>query len=481
MNRKALFSRMKVPLAMLLAMLMLLSCIACGKKEEESDATEDGPQYGENSPLNNLPEADMNRDIVVLSGGNCNDWLIEDSGEPIGYAKYKRTLALEEKYNVSVVLKGSTDSDVKHSLEASTMGDDKAYDLVQPHPFDGMASMMAAGYYANLAAITTMHLDQPWYNQSQVQNYTFANNRLYNAVSDITIDGQGFFGIVYNRDLMLNYQFETDVQTLVENGDWTMETLNEMVKVTEVSGDVGDQGVYGFIFNTVPLYRWMYAMDETLLERTSDGTFVKGYTNNRMTGIANHLYDLMYSHGSTVLIGSSLNAGLATSDMYKAFSGKRGLMIAWDIGAQYGYLRNLGFEIGYAPLPKYDKSQKDYRVNCASGMIGIPFSTKSYEESGMIFEFLAVHSYVYLAPTFYETILGGRLSDYPEDYEMLMLLHSKKYYDLGFTLDEKQNFLGILENLLEEGANPDGIAITLKGKEPLMNQLIDTANGIGVD
>ena len=62
-----------------------------GKKNGEGDTTEDGPQYEENSPLNNLPDADMNRDIVVLSGGSCNDWLIEDSGEPIGYAKYKRT------------------------------------------------------------------------------------------------------------------------------------------------------------------------------------------------------------------------------------------------------------------------------------------------------------------------------------------------------------------------------------------------------
>lgn len=129
-------------------------------------------------------------------------------------------------------------------------------------------------------------------------------------------------------------------------------------------------------------------------------------------------------------------------------------------------------------MPKYDESQEDYRVNCASGLHAIPASTTSYEESGMIFEFLAIHSHLNLAPTFYETILGGRLSEYPEDYEMLMLMHSKKYFDLGFTLDGEQNFIGILENLLVPDCNPDSIAITLKGKENLLNQLIDAANGI---
>ena len=118
-------------------------------------------------------------------------------------------------------------------------------------------------------------------------------------------------------------------------------------------------------------------------------------------------------------------------------------------------------------------------VFCANGIIGVPVSTKSYDESGLLFEYLAIHSSTYLANTFYEVILGGRLSEYPEDYEMLMFLHSKKFYDLGFALDENQDFLGILVETLDPNTNPDSIAITLKAKSTLMAQLIDLANGIG--
>lgn len=478
MNSKNLIFKLKVPLSILLALLMLLPVASC-KKKDNGEETTPTQQFEEGNPLNDIPNVNMDRDFVILSGGACDDWLKGDTGEPISDAKYKRMLALEEKFNVSVVMAGKTDSEVKRFLEASTLNDDRAYDLVQPHPHTALASMMAEGYFANLMEIETMHLGDQWYNQSHIESYTFGNNKLYNAVSDIAIDGQAFYGIVYNRNLMLNYEFETDIKTMVENGDWTMEALNEMVKVTEVGGEVGDAGTYGFLFNTAGLWRWMYAMDETILIRKQDGTFEQGYTRSKMTDIAERLWDLMYSHGDTVIVEWSLNAGLPTSEYYNAFKGGRGLMMAWDIGAQYPLLRGLDFKIGYAPLPKFDKTQKDYKVFCANGIIGIPASTKSYSESGLVFEYLAIHSSLYLADTFYEVIIGGRLSEYPEDYEMLMFLHSQKFFDLGFALDEKQDFLGILVETLDPNVEPDSIAISLKSKSALIEQLVTTANGIG--
>lgn len=483
MKQKATFSIRRFTLLMLLVLASLLSVVACTPKKGNETPTEpvaDDPTGTEEyNPLNDLPEADFGgRAFTVLSEGTCGDWLVENSGEQIGESKYARTLAFEAKYHTTIYLAGATASDVKRAMEASLQLNDKSYDLVQPHPHTGLAAMMTMGCFANLYEIPEVNLNGAWYNESWINNCTTANGKLYAAVSDITIDGQGFFGIVYNRELMANYTFETDVKTLVENGDWTMEKLNEMVTVTEglSSGDESSR-VYGFLFNVTPLYRWMYAMDETIIEKKSDGTFKQGYTSEKMAGIANHLYTLMYGHDDAVMIDEALNAQLKGSNMYKAFTGKRGLFIAWDIGAQYPLLRGLEFKVGYAPLPKYDKAQPDYRVNCASGMLCIPAVTSSYAESGMGFEFLSVHSHMRLVPTFYEVILGGRLSEYPEDYEMLEFLHSKKYYDFGFTLDADQKFLGLLQEILVDNNNPDAIAINLKGKSQELKKILDMANG----
>ena len=475
----------KTGLICLLIFGTLLSCVACnGSKGQETptqSVTDPVGTGGETNPLELLPEADFGgRAFTVLSEGACGDWL-EDSGEPIGASKYKRTLAFEEKYHCIVYNSGAGAGDVKRAMEAALLLNDTSYDLIQPHPFNGFTAMMTGGCFKNLYEVPEVTLDGAWYNASWTENATITNNKLYAVVSDVTIDGQGFFGIVYNRDLMANYPFETDVKTLVENGDWTMETLNEMVTQTEGLSSGGSDQVYGFIFNLTPLYRWMYAMDETIIEKKVDGSFVQGYTAEKMSGIAERLHALMYGHDNAVLIGESLNAGLATSEMYKTFIGKRGLFIAWDIGAQYPLLRGLEFEVGYAPLPKYDKAQPDYRVNCASGMLCIPSVTSNFTESGLALEFLSVHSHVNLVPTFYEVILGGRLSEYPEDYEMLAFLHSKKYYDFGFTLDANQTFLGLLQEILEGGGNPGAIAINLKSKGNEIKKILNIANGVATD
>ena len=106
---------MKRIIALLLSVLMLLSCAACGNKnkEEETQPAETQPQGDESNPLEAIPDVDMDREVVILSGGSCGDWLTGDTGEPISDAKYKRTLALEEKFNVYVKLAGKSDSDLK--------------------------------------------------------------------------------------------------------------------------------------------------------------------------------------------------------------------------------------------------------------------------------------------------------------------------------------------------------------------------------
>ena len=178
----------------------------------------------------------------------------------------------------------------------------------------------------------------------------------------------------------------------------------------------------------------------------------------------------------TVLIGFSYNPGLPTSDIYTTFKSGRGLFVTWDVGSCWSYLRDLDFDQGYAPLPKYDTAQSDYRVISASGLMGIPSVTTSLEQSGMAMEFFAVYGSTYIRPVFFKTIIGGRLSEYPEDYDMLDLLHSKKFYDFGYTMDEQENMIFILDKAVIKNRNPDSIATILRSSSPYIQEILDKAN-----
>ena len=467
-------------IALLLSAVTLLS-VSCGKKEPEETPVSTG---GSNDPLASIPSADFDRDFTILSANYCKGWSAagvkyEDvAGDPIAETIYKRTLAFEEKYNTTIYTTGVDPDSVYQGMYSSNMAGDPAYDLVLPHPTEGLATMMLNGWFSNLNEISSIDLSGECYNQSQIENY-MSNNKLYIATSDMIVTGQSFIALVYNRNLMENYSFEENVQKLVMDKKWTMEKMNEMIAVTEFGGDNSDGSqTYGLAFNSASIGRWMYAMGESILVKSEDGTFEAGCNTTKMTDIAGKLNTLLNTHGSTVITSKAYSTQLADSEIWKAFSGGKALFLTWDIGGCYNYLRDLEFDLGYAPLPMYDERQGDYCINCAAGLFAIPAVTYDKWESGLAFEYLSRYSNVYLKPAFYERILGGRLSEYPEDYAMLDFLHTRKTWDFGYTLDEEADFLDCLMVPVVDNQSPGGVSLHLAQKKAIMQQIVDAANGI---
>lgn len=487
-QQSKLLLRASIALLLVVVTLLTAACGGRGGKIPVSTTTPEteanGPSVGVN-PLDTVEVRNFDRDIMVLSAGYTNGWMTQGvdyentvAGEPIAEVVYKRTLAFEEKYNTTVFSTGTDSNSVYKALEASVRMNAADYDLVLPHPTDGLATMMLSGWFTDLNTVKTIDLTGAWYNQSQIENYT-SNNKLYIATSDIIVQGQSFIALVYNRALMSKYSFETDVKTLVEEKKWTMEALNEMLTLTESSSTGDENGqVYGLAFNYASIGRWMYAMGETILQRGTDGSFTAGCKNTKMLSIARALDKLLNSHGEAVILSKAYSGQLAASDVWKAFSAGNALFLTWDIGGCYNYLRELTFNVGYAPLPMLDDKQNDYYINCAAGLFAIPKTAHSLEESGLMFEFMSRYSYVNLRPIFFETILGGRLSEFPEDYAMLEFLHNHKSWDFGYTLDEKSTYLDALIVPVVDNKAPDGISILLSGKRTVMNEIVRSANEI---
>lgn len=490
-NKTKFLLRVSICLLLALVTLMTAACGGNGGKKVQTTAGQEPEQApsgeGEQNPLETIEIRNIDRDLVLLSPGYGNgSWyttngvVYEDTiaGDPIMEQEYKRTLAFEEKYNCSVFSSGVTSQDVYSGLEAMQRMQSTDYDLVYPHPTDAICTMMTSGFFKDLNTVETMDLESEWYNQRQVSNYQ-TNGKLYLAASDITVTGQAFFAIVYNRANVAKYQFETSVKELVEAGNWTVETFNEMIAMTEFAGDNEDgTQIYGFSFNDVAIGRWIWALGGNILTKNSEGEFISGMTKNKVLSLANALHKLINTHGSTVTVEGFANAGISSSNLYKYFTAGKSVFIMFDIGSNFTYLRDVEFEKGYAPLPKLDKAQPDYYVNCASGLMAIPAVTTSFEESGLMFEFYARYSHVNLLPTFFETILGGRLSEFPEDYEMLNFLHSKKTFDVGYTLDEKGIFLNLLKLPVVTNKSPDAAAIILSSKSKDMKEILEIANDI---
>ncbi|MBQ8213786.1 MAG: hypothetical protein IJZ80_07230 [Clostridia bacterium] len=445
----------------LLALILLLTgalLTSCKEEEELSfetteDATEEIPadKYAEYG-FETIDLEQRSYCILTLAGYNSKHHFVVDDidGTTLNEAAFSRTQYVNEVYNCNLTFwEGNPDLLINDCI----MGGTHDFDLVYPHPTSSIVKMMTSNYFANLLECDTLRLDEKWWNQSHIDTYS-VNNKLFLAVSDYSITGQGITGILYNKKLYKDAGFNENLYQIVKDGNWTMERLHTMVKQFggDTNGDtvIDEKDTFGLAFQGGYAAACMYAMDQYIFDYSGEEIKL-AVEQESISRIAQKLYSLLWESDQRVYIENCVNAGWPTSNLWKIYSENRALFMTFDVGGMFPMLSNLPEKPGYLPLPKFDDAQKDYNVFCASGFFAIPNCAEDIEKSGLVLDALSYLSYVDMRPAFFERILGGRMSDHPEDYEMLNFLHSKKVYDLGYTMDEGGYVRDMLKKIVVDG------------------------------
>lgn len=462
----------------LLSFVMVFSCVACNKSNKETGDNDDSdePVIG---PYDDLPVVDFEgRDVVIATRVNWGaDWIYDElTSDKINDSMCERNRAFETTYNCDLTI---FEDDMIHDIiYQSYMADTKDFDLIYPHPTTGIGLLMESGSLADLKTSEILDFSGEGWNQYQVENYT-TNGKLFLAVPDASITGQGFYALVYNRDLYNSYEFDINIHEAVMNGEWTAEMLQSILVVLS-SEDEGSSKIYGLIDNHGASYSWIYALGGSILTKNDEGDFLCGMTQASITDLC-EAFLTIEDGGEYMLVDSSDNANYPNSEMWKTFSSGRGLFVRFDVGAMSHLLRDLSFDEGYAPQPMATKGQGGYRVFCGAGFYAIPAGCKSFEQSSILLEYAAIHGATSLKPIFFETIIDGRLSDNPDDSKMLNLLHDSKVFDFGFTLDSNDLIRYYLRDNIYVTKSSGGAAVWLMQNQNLFDQLITIAEELGQD
>ncbi len=478
-------NKMKRILALLFVVVLTVSVFSsCKNKGNGTTTTEPETSGGSVSPKPSLveellPKTDYGAKefkIITMEGYNETGHLIqnEDSSNAIDEVAFKRTCYINERFNVQLQLIQT--NDLVRDVKLSYTNNDQLYNLIYPHPTTGITTLMTEGLLADLNTFNDLHLKREWWNQSQVENYT-TNHKLYLGVSDYTITGQGFVGLVYNKEAYAAFEFQDDLYQMVKNGKWTIEALTQLVAAADNNTNEAERTSYGLIFHSGYTARWMYALGENILEK-KDNSFVRGFSTTQMVKIADKL-DALVNDRPNVLVMNADNATFHSTPMWTSFASGESLFLTYDIGVLYPMLSELSFEIGYLPLPILGETpDEDYRVICAGGLLGIPSDTEDAVMSSVILEALSIYSYEQLRPTFYNTILNGRLSSNMADAQMLDFLHSKKFFDFGYTLDANGDAIFMLSRCVITDQRPDSVAGYIVSNKDLLDAIKDLANNI---
>jgi len=433
---------MKRTLTCLLAMLLLSSCgNASGTETTAATAAETTVETAAETKLTaDIPDVHYDGyTVTYLTGDPYVDHfrlITELTGEPLSDAAYNRNLSVSDRLGVEFDAVQVDIAQVASTLQNAVAAGDATYDYVFPHATVGVPAMVTGGLLYNIKSLPVVDFSKPWWNESMTEALAIGDTAYYMS-GDIVMTWQGMLAILFNKDYLVNYNIEENLYDLVREGKWTFDKMLSLMEGVgmDLDGDgkmtAADQ--FGMLGNLNTGYGTIIGCGQPLTTRNAEGYPTLALNTEKMITIVEKYYAMVNSPDTWMDAYSSTS--YATSEYRNILIEGRSFFTELDIGGLYSYLREIEFDFGILPLPKFDETQKQHQIFCGAGLIGVPVNTADPERSGAVAEALAFYSYELLRPAFFDVVLENKSVRDEDSYEMITLMHENKTFDFGFNFD----------------------------------------------
>ena len=450
-------------LLLMLACAMLVSTFAaCAEKgkSDDSDATgSDGNVIGAESETEFVYEfaaTDFQEgDEVTLLGldylWDMYIYLTADvTGDKLDSAVYKRNEKVANAMGISIFVDETQwEYDAQfvtyiNKIQNAINTDMSNWDVIYL-PINKRPDLITQGLFQDLSDIETIQLGRDWWDPTLNDVFEFSN-RLYFASSSLQLQSfDSAWGIFFNEDLINSHEGMKDPRDLVNNNQWTMETLKEMCAQAANKNSsesfwwydgTGDQ-VYGIAAHPNLPDKLLYATGERYVVKDSDGTPSYAAGGERFVNVVQDMASFLSYEGN--LEASSEDMRQSSDGYIKgggyvyAFANDR----AYFIGAEIKTARvlksnDIDISYGLVPLPKYDAAQQDYYTPIVETLLvmTVPATCTRSEDVGAVVDALSYYSYVDVLPVYYDQILYRGYNE--EDAPMMDIINNSRGVDMGY-------------------------------------------------
>ncbi len=449
--------------ALLLALTLGLSVCACGNdtknpsgddtSADTSADTSDANELTLNLPKN-LDYTGHTVTYLAVEKYPSHFKLItaEDTkGDVLEEAGYKRALAVNDLLGVEFD-KYETALDVVPTLNASVMSGEDTFDFVLPHCQIGTAALVSGGLLLPWEELDYVDFNKPWWNKRMQDTVSVAGKTFF-AAGDITMTWQGMSAIIFNKEYLERYKIEEDLYQLAYDGEWTLDKMYELA--SGIAKDNGDnkwdeKDQYGLLLSTGSGATLQLAAGIPFSELDDDGCPVLAMNSEKMYDFVEKFYQITHSPDTRLDTYNSIT--WPTSVYRDVLMSGGSFLTSLDIGGLYSSLRDIEYEFGILPLPKYDEQQEDYLTASAAGIIGVPINADP-ERTGAIAEALAYYSYVHVRPAFFDIVLQNKALRDEDSYNMLTMMHEGKVYDFAYNFASAA--AGMVDTVVVKNNNTD--------------------------
>ena len=439
-------------LALLLAALMVLPMLAaCGDTQEGTEDTTVGGAVTEGDTEKQPAVAKKDYEDEEFVAIYCADtfnkgyfFIEEDERKPgndMDDKVYERALNVEEYLGVDIVAEnGGNFQEYTVPLKNAISAGDDSYQMVMTHVYMEVANLITSNYLRDFQDFESLQLEADYWNYGLMEDLSI-NDKMFCGYNDFCLANCYMIG--FNKDMVAEYANTIgSLYDHVRNKTWTLEKLIEftgLVSRDNGDGKWDDQDTYGFACHAwVPLVSFQHASNIPIVKENSDGEFyISPMVDNadKIVKLDEMIYDFMKAESTYT---------------WSPFDGKPRLnlksgRVMFEIINNYSLVatKEEDVKVGVLPYPLWDSNQESYQTLSWNGVLGIPTTVKNDEMVGDAIEMLAWYSEP-VCTAFYETLLGSKVADAPEDVEMLNLVWAGQVSDMGLVFSSSSTQMDCL-------------------------------------
>ena len=436
----------------LLALIMLLPLAACAGDNPAIDTTdaEDTASADTTAAETTIATDEFGREIIedsvpadlkydgdvvrIFTRDDNKYWLLEitaeeGTGEILNDSVYNRNMTVEERLGIQFeYLKKPGTFAVRNEwfnvLRSAVQADDDSIDVASVYISQG-APLITEGLFYDLLKVDMLDFEKPWWNQSFNDEMTMYD-QLYASVGDLMLSMTSMTVVNYfNKDLLAELYPNEDLYDVVFSGKWTLDYMTNLVSGTynDLNGngarDDGDRYGYRVQRSTVPGDSWPIALEIYATTKNAQGIPELSFYNEKTVNAFEKLEKLYTDAGSSEGKPDFMHGSVLFYSQQLTYTDS---------------LRDMEYEYGILPLPKYDESQREYATIPQNGhsMITITKTTNDPQMVGAALELLAAESYRQVTPIYFEVTMKSKYLRASEDAQMFDLIMDSVKFNFGY-------------------------------------------------
>lgn len=451
---------------------------SAGDSSEDSstdEKPEEYPYYGADLGGKTLRIYNVKKDlwnmICVLNPDELN-------GEKVNDAIFNRNAKVEKLLNCQIEeINEENSGDMVGRLQKAVSSDDGEFDAAYMK-MDVIGAGITQGYYHDLDQISTLHLDESWWD-SVLIDATSIGGKNYFATSSAHLMGwDSLWCLFFNETMMENLNLETPYQ-LVRDGKWTLDKFQEYCAAAanlngddsfKLKNDGSGSCVWGSVSFGDVITKFIFGLNVDFATKDKDDMPTFGCNEN----FVNACQKLAEVIGQT---GIYADASATETDKHyyqTVFENQRALFLGAETKTAQ-LLRGAEWNFGILPYPKLDETQENYRSTAVHQIASftIPVCSRNAEDVGLLFDALSYESDKAILDEYFTNVVEQKGLRNEDSIDMLHIIKATRSFDIGIAYGWFSDLTSAVATKIKAGKT-DIASVIDKNKDKVQTKIGNT-------